>query len=153
MLARVRVHLDRRALISRLTEYQRRMAEELNLARTMQESLLPNAAEIARLHEQFPIGLASSYEASIGLGGDIWGATVLSNRRLRLFSGDFTGHGVASALNTFRLHSFITSGSADAEDPADWLVQLNIFLCGALQVGQFATMFVADIDFQRNLIS
>ncbi|MFX6506479.1 SpoIIE family protein phosphatase, partial [Acinetobacter baumannii] len=61
-----------------------------------------------------------------------------------------TGHGVGSALNTFRLHSFITSGAADAEDPAQWLQQLNEFLSSVLQVGQFATMFSAVIDFAAN---
>ncbi len=152
LIARVRVHLERRALISRLTEYQRRMAEELSLARVMQESLLPAATDIERIQGLYPVRLASTYEPSIGLGGDIWGVTPLDDSCIRIFSADFTGHGVGSALNTFRLHSFTASGAANAVDPADWLQQLNGFMCGALQIGQFATMFAAVIDFARNEI-
>lgn len=150
LTARVRVHLDRRALIKSLTEYQRKMAEELALARSMQESLLPGRGDIDHLEQRFPLQLTSTYEPSLDLGGDVWGITPLSDSRLRIFTADFTGHGVGSALNTFRLHSFITSGAADAEDPADWLQQLNEFLCTTLQVGQFATMFAAVIDFAAN---
>lgn len=152
LIARVRVHLERRALISRLTEYQRRMAEELTLARVMQESLLPEPAEIARIEHQLPIMLSSCYEPSLGLGGDIWGMTPVGARSIRLFSADFTGHGVGSALNTFRLHSFITSGAANAIEPGAWLAQLNEFMCGALPVGQFATMFAAIVDLDRHEI-
>lgn len=150
LTARVRVHLDRRALIKSLTEYQRKMAEELALARSMQESLLPERGDIDHLEQRFPLQLTSTYEPSLDLGGDVWGITPLSDTRLRIFIADFTGHGVGSALNTFRLHSFITSGAADAEDPAGWLQQLNEFLCTTLQVGQFATMFAAVIDFAAN---
>lgn len=150
LTARVRVHLDRRALIKSLTEYRRKMAEELELARSMQESLLPGRGDRDQLEKRFPLQLASTYEPSLDLGGDVWGIIPLSDTRLRIFTADFTGHGVGSALNTFRLHSFITSGAADAEDPALWLQQLNEFLCGALQVGQFATMFSAVIDFAAN---
>jgi sigma-B regulation protein RsbU (phosphoserine phosphatase) len=39
------------------------------------------------------------------LGGDFWGAKVIDQDRLMLYLVDFSGHGVASALNTIRLHT------------------------------------------------
>jgi len=113
----------------------------------MQHSLLPHPDTVAMLKRDLALDIASTYAPSIDLGGDIWGLEPLGPNRLRLYSADFTGHGVGAALNTFRLHTFIASGVAHAEDPAEWLAEINEFLCSILEVGQFATIFSAVIDF------
>ena len=152
LLGRVRVHLEHRRLIERLSEFQRHMSQELDQARAMQESLLPAADTMRRLEARFPIALASYYEASIGLGGDIWDVRAVDDNRLMVFSADFSGHGVGAALNTFRLHSFIRGGSVPTDDAASWLEGLNRFLCDVLPVGQFATMFCGIIDFSTSTL-
>jgi phosphoserine phosphatase RsbU/P len=152
LLGRVRVHLEHRRLIERLSEFQRHMSQELDQARAMQQSLLPADDAIRQLEAGFPIALASYYEASIGLGGDIWGVRALDDNRLMIFNADFSGHGVGAALNTFRLHSFILSGSLRIDDAASWLGGLNRFLCDVLPVGQFATMFCGIIDFSASTL-
>ena len=152
LLGRVRVHLEHRRLIERLSEFQRHMSQELDQARAMQESLLPAEEAMRRLEARFPIALASYYEASIGLGGDIWDIREVDDNRLMVFSADFSGHGVGAALNTFRLHSFILGGSLPTDDAASWLSGLNRFLCDVLPVGQFATMFCGIIDFSASTL-
>lgn len=153
LIGRLKVHLERRRLIERLSEFQRRMNQELELARGMQETLMPNANVLRQTEAAYPIELASHYEPSIGLGGDIWGLVPLDGSRLKIFAADFSGHGVGSALNTFRLHTFMTSGKQQADTPAAWLDQLNLFLCSVLPLGQFATMFCAVMDFARNTLT
>ena len=152
LLGRVRVHLEHRRLIERLSEFQRHMSQELDQARAMQESLLPADEAMRHLEARFPIALASYYEASIGLGGDIWDIREVDDNRLMVFSADFSGHGVGAALNTFRLHSFILGGSLPTDDAASWLSGLNRFLCDVLPVGQFATMFCGIIDFSASTL-
>ena len=149
LLGRVRTHLEKRRLIARLSDFQRRMENELALARTMQESILPEEEDLARISTRYRVSMASHYEASIGLGGDLWGLTPIDDHRLLLYSADFSGHGVGSALNTFRLHSFIVGGALKASSPAEWLSRLNTFFHKLLPVGQFATVFCAFIDFAR----
>lgn len=146
LIGRVRVHLDRQRLIGRLTEYQRRMARELELARLMQRSLLPRRDDLAVVERELGLQIAATYEASDELAGDLWGMEMLGPGRLRLYAADFTGHGVSAALNTFRLHSVIHKGSDHHDDAASWLNRLNAFLCDVLPTGQFATMFSAIID-------
>ncbi|PTW55062.1 sigma-B regulation protein RsbU (phosphoserine phosphatase) [Breoghania corrubedonensis] len=150
LLGRVRTHLEKRRLIARLSDFQRRMENELALARTMQESILPEDDELAAISARYGVTLASHYEASIGLGGDLWGLSPIDDDRLAVFSADFSGHGVGAALNTFRLHSFIVGGAVKAGSPAEWLSQLNVFFYDLLPAGQFATVFCAFIDFARN---
>jgi len=152
LLGRVRVHLEHRKLIERLSEFQRHISQELDQARAMQRSLLPADDAMHHLEARFPIALASYYEASIGLGGDIWDVRALDDNRLMIFSADFSGHGVGAALNTFRLHSFILGGSLRVDDAASWLAGLNRFLCDVFPVGQFATMFCGIIDFAASTL-
>lgn len=147
LLARVRIHIHNRRLIDRLSEFQQRMADELQQARAMQDFLLPAETQIAELAKRYPLAISSYYEPSIGLGGDIWGVREIDRHRLMVYSADFAGHGVGAALNTFRLHSFISTVKEQSDDPAIWLGQANGFLCEMLQPGQFATMFCGVLDF------
>ncbi|MGA2126410.1 MAG: SpoIIE family protein phosphatase [Xanthobacteraceae bacterium] len=152
LIGRVRVHLERRRLVERLSEFQRSVADDLIQARAMQESLLPSSIDIRRLQAQYPIAVAGFCEPSIGLGGDIWGITPVDSTRVKIFTVDFAGHGVQAALNTFRLHSFLLSIAGRLDTAAAWLNRLNLFLCDVLQVGQFATMFCGVIDFSAGTL-
>jgi len=153
LVSRVRIHLERRRLITSLIDYKQRIADELDTAKAMQLSLLPTPAQVAALCRQLPIELAGHCQPSFGLGGDIWGLDALPDDRLRLWSADFAGHGVQSAVNTFRLHTFLATGGAPAARPGDWLGEVNEFLCGVLPVGQFATMLCAVVDFKRERLT
>jgi sigma-B regulation protein RsbU (phosphoserine phosphatase) len=151
-LGRVRVHLERGRLVSRLSEFQRRMNVELYQARATQELILPTSVDIGKIQAEYPVLLASHYEASIGIGGDFWGISPLGPDRCRVFCADFAGHGVGAALNTFRLHSFMSRELDLIEEPDEWLAQINGFLCGVLPVGQYATMFCGVVDFASGVL-
>ncbi len=148
LLIRIGIHLEKRFLIKRLMDFQQRMADELNGARTMQESLLPPEADIRRIEAHFPVKITSHYKASSGLGGDMWGIYTIGPSKLLIFNADFSGHGVGAALNTFRLHSYLLGARKQSLDPAAWLDEANRFLCDVLPVGQFATMFCGVIDIE-----
>ena len=64
-----------------------------------------------------------------------------------IYLADFTGHGVAAALNAARLHSFVHMMWQRTGRPAPLLRKLNQRLKEVLPIGQFATMFCATIDF------
>jgi sigma-B regulation protein RsbU (phosphoserine phosphatase) len=148
LLYRVRILLERGRLIERLSEFQRRMADELRQAAAIQEALLPSQALLERLKAVCPMDVAGHYEASEGLGGDIWGIELVGDRRVMIFNADFAGHGLSAALNTMRLHSFINGGPEKSRSPAALLTQLNRFLCDVLPLGQYATMFCGVMDFR-----
>ncbi len=152
LLCRVRILLERGRLIDRLTEFQEMIAEDLRQAAAAQEALLPSEARVRRLKSAYPLDLASFYEASVGLGGDIWDIEPLDEARVLIFNADFAGHGVSAALNTVRLHSFIHSTPGRPASPAAMLTQLNRFLCDVLPTGQYATMFCAIINFGANTL-
>lgn len=151
LLSRIRVHLERLRLIESLRLYRSQMREELDSAKAMQIELLPEDQLIEQLEKNFPVRFAWHAQPCQGLAGDIWGADQLNDQRIRVWSADFTGHGVRSALNTFRLNTFLrTSLKDDRSSPAAWLKTVNEFLCEVLPIGQFATMLCCDLDFSRN---
>jgi sigma-B regulation protein RsbU (phosphoserine phosphatase) len=146
--ARVRIHLENRKLIRDLSVYRMRMDLELDAARAMQESLLPTRSYIEGIESRYPLRVSSFYEASTGLGGDIWGIREIDENRLFLYTVDFSGHGVGAALNTFRFHAWNQPDRLMSGNPGQWLSDLNQYLCETLPTGQFATVFcgVVDID-------
>lgn len=148
LVGRVKVHLSQRRLIRRLAEFHARMASELEQARLMQESLLPTPQDLAHIHSAMPVELSSTYIPSIALGGDFWGVHQLGEKKLRLFTVDFSGHGVGAAINTFRLQTYLMHHADQPEDPAEWLHFLNEFLCQTLPSGQFATAFMILLDLE-----
>ncbi|WP_428645120.1 PP2C family protein-serine/threonine phosphatase [Roseibium sp.] len=147
LAGRLQVHLERSQLIRRLTEYKERIALELDQARTMQADMLPDRMLVSEVLETYPVDMASHYQPSIGLGGDLWGLRPLCPNRLFVYILDFSGHGVGAAINTFRFQAYYNS-LRDIDTPGQVLNQLNSFLSGILPVGQFATMFCAIIDFE-----
>jgi phosphoserine phosphatase RsbU/P len=153
LVSRARMHLEHRLMTGRLTQYRRRIARELDIARTMQQSLMPDVEVIERFRTACPVDIASLYEPSEELGGDLWGLECLGNGKLRLYSADFAGHGVVSAFNTFRLHSYLHSGVLTDLRPAAWLGEVNCFLEQVLPVGQFATMFCAEFDLSNQRLT
>ena len=61
--------------------------------------------ELREIRTAFDYELDSHYQPSSELGGDFWSAKVIDQDRLMLYLVDFSGHGVASALNNIQLHT------------------------------------------------
>jgi phosphoserine phosphatase RsbU/P len=152
LLARARIILERGQLIERLSEFQRRVATELRQAATIQDTLLPNDAALEHLQAVTPLRFAGHYEASAELSGDLWGVEQIRDQAVLVFTADFVGHGLGAALNTVRLHSFLSSTSEKSPIPSVMLAEANQFLCQVLPVGHFATMFCALVDCRRRTI-
>ncbi|MFH1805267.1 MAG: SpoIIE family protein phosphatase [Pseudomonadota bacterium] len=151
LLARVRIHLENRLLVQQLRSYWERTRSELELARNMQERLIPRADYYRTTGAHYGLSISAHFQTSSELGGDLWGLLPLDDQRLAVWLVDFTGHGLGAALNTFRLHSLMSSDETPHDDPGAYLTALNKHLKKLLPVGQYATMLYGIIDRQDNL--
>ncbi len=122
--------------------------DQLTDAVALQEKMLPGKTQIEHIQAACPLEVASYYVARDGIGGDIWGIEATAPQRVVLYAADFTGHGLAAALNTARFHSFVHIASQRTDKPASMLRRLNECLHEVLPVEQFATMFCATLDFR-----
>lgn len=150
LIARVKLQLHNLILSRKEKAYQARMESELNSARVIQESLLPAQTAIEKIESHLKIQIQNHWKASSELGGDLWGVQRIDDHRLSFYIIDFSGHGVASALNTFRLHTLINESNMDWSDPKSCLQVVNAHLAKVLSTEQFATLFWAVIDFKED---
>ncbi len=85
-------------LVILLSESEKKavMAKELEVAKTIQDSLVPASG----LHEFPTITLAGHFLSASETGGDWWSYYKISGDRLMVVIGDVTGHGVPAAMIT-----------------------------------------------------
>jgi sigma-B regulation protein RsbU (phosphoserine phosphatase) len=151
LLARLRMHLVNRLLLRRLQLFRRRLDEELGMARAMQESLLPTPEMLQQIRTGMGLDVAAYADTSSELGGDIWGLQAIDDRRLSIFTADFSGHGIAAALNAFRLHTLLVEHSLLARSEPEQVLQiLNRRLITLMPTGTFATMFCGVVDLEHD---
>lgn len=151
LIARARIHIENRALLRELRDYNRRTEAELALAWRMQERLLPSDSRLRGLRDETGLTIASRFAPSSELGGDIWDLFDAEARDPLLYIADFSGHGVGAALNTFRLHTLTRQLDLRGQRPGDFLAQINRRLAGLLPLGQFATMLAAKFDLEAGV--
>lgn len=146
LLARVRMHLENKFLISNLSAFHARVRSELDMAREMQQDILPSRPILNNLEDKYGVSIEAFYQASSELGGDLWGIWDLPNNHLGFYVLDVSGHGVGAALNTFRAHSAMAMLDDYKLDPAVFLDHLNQKLVKDFPTGSFATMFYGVVN-------
>ncbi len=151
--ARVRVHLENRRLILSLKKQLDQINHELMTAQDMQMQLLPLPEVLNKVRSRHRLNIASFFAPSTRLGGDFWQILPLPHNRVGIYLCDFSGHGLAAALNTFRMHTMIFQQYFNIEKPSEFLSLLNKRLCQLLPRGQFATFFFGVFDMERQKLS
>ena len=152
-ISRVRHQLERRKLFLDLTVFRERVEKELRHAHAMQMSLLPEPRRVATIGAAHGLGIASHFETSSELGGDLWSVFELDQHRVGFLIVDFAGHGITAAINTFRLHTLFERIPARELEPAEWLGELNAALKEVLPTGQFATAFYCVLDKRTDVLT
>jgi len=128
--------------------------EELALAREVQQALLPheypvvprggkNGGLLQFGHRYIPIS---------GLAGDFFEVFPIGDHAAGLFICDVMGHGVRSAIIVSMLRGLAERIHQVAEDPGEFLGQLNSGLSAILleaEMTMFATAFLAVIDLEN----
>jgi serine phosphatase RsbU (regulator of sigma subunit) len=87
---------DQLVLLLRQTAEKATMEKELEVARTIQETLVPPTDVIDKQY----IKLAGYFQPATQCGGDWWTVHEIKDGKLLVVIGDVTGHGVPSAMIT-----------------------------------------------------
>jgi len=151
--ARVKVHLQNRLLVRHLEAQLQQVETELQSAHRMQTNMLPTPAAIADLRASFRLDVGQHFQPSSALGGDFWQFFPISKNQVAFYICDFSGHGVAAALNTFRLHTLIAQMRRHIKSPQVFLHMLNKQLLDLLPRGQFSTFFLGVYNRRRHTLT
>ncbi len=136
--------LDNARLVERERERQR-MEQEINIARDIQQALLP------RDFREYPHLAVTGFNLPcLSVGGDYFDVFPLSDGRTAFLIADVSGKGLGAALLTTMLQGAL-SGMTLGTDPARVFDHVNRFLCEHSEVGRYATMFFGVLDEQGHL--
>jgi len=136
--------LDNARLVERERERQR-MEEQINIARNIQQALLP------RDFREYPhLAISGINNPCLSVGGDYFDVFPLSDNRTAFLIADVSGKGLGAALLTTMLQGAL-SGMTLGTDPARVFNHINRFLCDHAEVGRYATMFFGILDEQGHL--
>jgi len=118
-----------------------RMERELQVARSVQVSLLPT-----KLPTVFGWEFASRWLPARQVSGDYYDSIPISFNRLGLFVADVTDKGIPAALFMAFTRSIVRASLTEAASPATGITKANRLICSGSTHGLFVTMFYALLD-------
>lgn len=124
-----------------------RMGRELELAREIQESLLP-----ARSLRHGSLEVRATFRPAAAVGGDYFDVFPIDERRLVVVIGDVAGHGLHAGLLMASLKSTVAALIREGYSGEELVLRVN----GLMGEGRFgpimATLAVAEIDVAAGLV-
>src|SRR6266478_5815125 len=131
-----------RRAIAEKAEFERRLAQELEIAKQVQARLFPQTLPPLRTLEY-----AGTCIQARKVGGDYYDFLDLGQERLGFVIGDISGKGIAAALLMANLQANLRSQCAIALDqPQRVLCSVNQLFCDNTPDGAFATLFFAEYN-------
>ncbi|MGA3244572.1 MAG: SpoIIE family protein phosphatase [Bacteroidota bacterium] len=125
-----------------------RIEEELALARTIQQGLLPKTNP-----DLEGLDVSGVSIPAMTVGGDYFDYIELGPGKLLVVVGDVSGKGVSAALYMSKIQGMIQVIAPMYENPKEMLIQVNRRIYESLERKSFITMILALFDMQRKEVS
>ncbi|HYF51714.1 MAG TPA: SpoIIE family protein phosphatase [Planctomycetota bacterium] len=138
--AQVGVVLEQAALREQAME-RKRLQAELNLARTIQERLLPRESPRTDCFE-----FAGTNQPATETSGDYYDYVTLPDGRIGLIIADVTGHGLGAALVMNAARAYMRAMCTAQSAPNTILAGVNDLLEKDLEAGNFLSLCLAAFD-------
>ncbi len=138
------------ARMHRLAIEQERLRQQLESAKVIQQSFLP---QILPHSPEQRFQLAAQYIPTISVGGDFYDAIELGQDRIGLLIGDVSGKGIPAALYMARLMSDFRFYAQQQSEPDKLLSLLNETLVERSRQGMFVTLQYAIIDLKDGQVT
>jgi serine phosphatase RsbU (regulator of sigma subunit) len=143
---------DQIAILLQQTAEKARIEQELEVAKAIQETLVPTSDPVDRDVLKF----AGFYQPAAQTGGDWWTWSELPGNRILLVIGDVTGHGVPSAM--------ITAAAKASCDVARHIYDAEVTVTRLLEIMNYAiyesaqrrfvmTCFASIVDLKARTIT
>jgi len=129
------------AMLHETAMEQQALRRDLELAETVQMSLLPSQRPDAGEYQ-----FSDFYRAANKVGGDYYDYVELPDGRLATIVADVVGHGVAAALLMVKLSAEARFCLATSTQPKEVVTRLNKLLCGDDVGDRFVTLVMVVLD-------
>ena len=143
---------DINQMVSALKGYiaaaEKRIEEELELARTIQDSALPRNFTFPRND----FDLYALMDPAKEVGGDFYDFFFVGQSKLALVIADVSGKGIPAALFMMRAKTAIRGLAESGGSPSDILYRTNNTLCEGNDAEMFVTVWLGIIDLTTGLM-
>jgi len=138
MAGDLKEHMDE---LQRTTAEKERFAKELEIAKGIQQSFLPDTTpKIAGIE------IAAKNIPALEVGGDFYDFIPLGKERWGLVIADVSGKGVPAALFMALSRTLIRASTLANADPAAAIGHANQLICEDSKTSMFVTLFYAILD-------
>lgn len=127
---------------------EKRYEEELELARTIQDSALPKNFVFPR--KDFEI--FATMDPAKEVGGDFYDFFFTDKNQFVLVIADVSGKGIPGALFMMRSKTAIRGIAEKGNSPAEIFYQVNNLLCEGNDAEMFVTVWIGIIDLETGLM-
>ncbi|MFH1136833.1 MAG: SpoIIE family protein phosphatase [Pseudomonadota bacterium] len=148
--ARVKTHLSLKLAMAALEKQRDRMQQSLDLAMEVQQSLLPKRAPRVK-----GLDVAGTSRYCDETGGDYYDYLDHPDPgRIGLVVGDVAEHGAPSALLMASARALVRQSASTSRESAVILTEINRQICRDVEdSGRFVTLFLADVNVPKKIIS
>ncbi len=145
--ARVHTHLMLREAHAQIARQLVAINMELDMARQIQLSILPQGTPKIQGLE-----IVARYLPMTSVAGDFYDFIVVDEKHVGILVADVSGHGLPSALIASMLQVALTAQAGHASDPGRVLAGLNKALCGKFEYN-FVTAAYVYVDMEKKLLT
>jgi phosphoserine phosphatase RsbU/P len=147
LAAQVAIAIENAQLYEQVARQERRLEQDLAMARELQFRLLPpSLPKIQNLE------LAATFVPARAIGGDLYDFVKYSLNRTAIVVGDVSGKGAAAAIYAALVSGILRSHAPIEPSPAEMLATVNFSLSERRIDGQFvALIYAVWDDDQRSL--
>ena len=138
------INLTVDALKKYISAAEKRMEQELLMAKTIQAAVLPRAFDIPRDE----VRLFALMDPAKEVGGDFYDFFFVSKSRLALVIADVSGKGIPAALFMMRAKTAIRNLAESGNSPAEIFSQANHILCEGNDAEMFVTAWIGILDLE-----
>jgi sigma-B regulation protein RsbU (phosphoserine phosphatase) len=117
------------------------LEKELQIAREVQESLIPKGVQ-----QTAEVEFATHFEPSAAIGGDYFDILRVDERRLAIVVADVSGHGLSAGLRMAMMKAALAILIEEEKDPASILVRLDRLLRRSGEGPSFVTATLTFLD-------
>lgn len=145
--ARVQTHLVLRGIRQQLGQQLLAIQKELETARQIQQSILPESVP-----QMVGLDIAARYLPMTAVAGDFYDFIVVDSKHVGIMVADVSGHGMPAALIASMLKIALAAQADNAAHPAKVMQGLNRALCGKFQ-HHYVTAAYAFIDMEKRILT
>ncbi|HUT66617.1 MAG TPA: SpoIIE family protein phosphatase, partial [Spirochaetota bacterium] len=131
----------------RLTD-QARLKKEMQLAQSIQQTLLPK-----EVPETEGFEISAKYDAAMEVGGDYYDFFYVNENSLGMTVGDVSGKGIGGAFMMSIARTALRLEARGQKNASEVLVRLNSTLHGEFKKGMYITLFYIILDSKRRSIN